>query len=311
MIWSLSAAKTFKKCQRQWYFKNCLSDARAKDSRRHEAYLLSKLQSISAWRGSIVDAVISNVIVPAINKRNNISLKQVQKIAMEQFDKQLAFACQHPLHLPGLQPTKVGDEFAVFHCMEYGGNILEEEIEIARKEVKQALANLFEMSNIWIELKAAEYIITQRTLTFPYTEQIIRAVPDLIAFFKSKPPLIVDWKVHSLGVYRASKQLGIYALALLRCNPHKDFPKSLKQWQEIDIRVLEVQLLTNQIRQYTLDDYRISEIETYMGESITEMQLLVQNVKKKAMLDPLEFLAAQSPETCQRCNYQSLCWCEE
>ena len=62
MIWSISESKTFKRCQRQWYFKNCVASALAKkDPIRREAYLLSKLQTISGWRGQIVDSVLSEI----------------------------------------------------------------------------------------------------------------------------------------------------------------------------------------------------------------------------------------------------------
>jgi len=305
-MWSLSAAKTFKKCQRQWYYKNCLGNAKAKDPLRRQAYLLSKLHSISSWRGSIVDSVISDVIVPTLKARQTPSLVVAQQKAKELFDRQLKFARQHPLYQPGLSVSKVGDDFAVFHCMEYGGEIPEMEIENAKIEIDQALINLFSMSEVWSEINTSRYLITQRPLSFLHTDETVRAVPDLIAFYPNKPPLIVDWKVHFFGVYRAWMQLGIYALALSQGNPHKDFP-TLSQWKATDFRLWEVQLLKNQIRRYELDESRIAEIDTFIAESISAMKLITGNIKKST-LDPMEFLPASSPETCQFCNYQSICW---
>ena len=66
MFWSISESRTFKRCQRQWYYKNLLASPTAKDPLRHTAYLLGKLQSISAWRGNLVDAVISETVLPAV-----------------------------------------------------------------------------------------------------------------------------------------------------------------------------------------------------------------------------------------------------
>ncbi|MEQ9668205.1 PD-(D/E)XK nuclease family protein [Coleofasciculus sp. G2-EDA-02] len=305
-MWSFSAAKTFKKCQRQWYYKNCLANWKAKDIHRHKAYLLSKLQSISSWRGSIVDSVISEVIVPTLKAKGTPSLTVAQQRAKELFDRQLKFARQHPLHQQGLSPSQVGSDFAVFHCMEYGGKIPETEIKKAKAEIDQALANLFNMPEVWSELKTAQYLVTQRALSFSHTGETVRAVPDLIAFYRNKPPLIIDWKVHFSGVYRALNQLGIYALALTRGKPHKDFPK-LSKWEVTDLQLLEIQLLTNKIRRYQLDEVRIAEIDNFMAESISAMQLIVGEAKKST-LAPMEFLTASSPETCQFCNYQSICW---
>jgi hypothetical protein len=51
VIWSISDSKTFRRCQRQWFYKSIAGNAKAADPVRHRLYLLSKLQSISAWRG--------------------------------------------------------------------------------------------------------------------------------------------------------------------------------------------------------------------------------------------------------------------
>lgn len=305
-MWSFSAAKTFKKCQRQWYYKNCLGNGNAKDPLRRKAYLLSKLHSVSSWRGSIVDSVISEVIVPILRAKKTPSLTVAQQKATELFERQLKFARKHPLHQLGLSPSKLGSDFAVFHCMEYGGEIPETEIKKAKAEVDQALENLFTMSEVWSELRKAQYLVVQRPLSFSHTDETVRAVPDLIAFYSNEPPLIIDWKVHFSGIYRSWKQLGIYALALIRGKPHKDFPK-LSQWEVSDLQLWEVQLLTNQIRRYQLDEARIAEIDNFMAESISAMQLIVGNAKKST-LDPMELLTASSPETCQFCNYQLICW---
>jgi len=305
-MWSLSAGKTFKKCQRQWYYKDCLGNWKAKDPLRRKAYLLSKLHSISSWRGSIVDSVISEIIVPTLKAKRTPSLIVAQQKAKELFDRQLKFARQHPLHQPGLSPSQLGSDFAVFHCMEYGGEISETEIKKAKEEIDHALANLFTMSEVWSELRKAQYLVAQRPLSFSHTGETVRGVPDLIAFYSNEPPLIIDWKVHSFGVYRASMQLGIYALALIRGKPHKDFP-TLSRWESADLRLWEVQLLTNQLRRYELDEMRIAEIDNFMAESISAVQLILEDTKKST-LDPTEFLTASSPETCQFCNYKSICW---
>lgn len=74
MIWSFSDSRTFDRCQRQWYFGEVVANAVAKAPVRHEAYLLSKLQSVSAWRGQVVDSTIGSVLVPALNERRPPSL---------------------------------------------------------------------------------------------------------------------------------------------------------------------------------------------------------------------------------------------
>jgi hypothetical protein len=67
MRWSYSASRSFRECQRQWFFKNIVASARATEPFRRRVYLLSKLQSVSAWRGKIVDNVISKTLIPGLN----------------------------------------------------------------------------------------------------------------------------------------------------------------------------------------------------------------------------------------------------
>ena len=71
--------------------------------------------------------------------------------------------------------------------------------------------------------------------------------------------------------------------------------------------MLEVQLLTNQIRNYTLTEIQIDAVDSYIAESINEIALAIGE-DKKAKLVSTDFLPAVSPETCQRCAYRSICW---
>lgn len=191
--------------------------------------------------------------------------------------------------------------------MEYEGRISEEEIDQAWTEVEVALGNLFEMHDLLSRLKSATYVIDQRALTFVHSGMTVRAVPDVIAFYDEAPPLIVDWKVHAFGLQDALFQLTTYALALTRCSPHRDFPTTLGRWSARDVQLSEVQLLTNQIRQYSLSEEDLERTEAYIAESAVQMALASEG-KKNLELQASDFPATRSPDVCQRCPYRSLCW---
>src|SRR4051812_24238524 len=112
MIWSFSDSRTFAKCQRRWYYDALLAWWTQKDARRWEAYLLSKLQSVSAWRGQIVDTAISSVLVPALNRRVPPSLQRCLEQARHLFDVQRSFALNHRLRENGMVPSRAGEAFA-------------------------------------------------------------------------------------------------------------------------------------------------------------------------------------------------------
>jgi hypothetical protein len=155
MRWSYSASRTFRKCQRQWYFRNVVASAQAKEPFRRRAYLLSKLQTVSAWRGKIVDDVISKTIVSGINRRSPIILRDAKARARELYDSQLSFALSHPINDPDLNVSDEGEEFTLFHALEYGSRPPDEELKQAWVEIEQALANLYAMDAVRGPLFAA------------------------------------------------------------------------------------------------------------------------------------------------------------
>jgi hypothetical protein len=307
MFWSISESRTFKRCQRQWFFKNLLGNARAKDPTRREAYLLSKLQTVSSWRGNIVDSVVSDLVVPAIRYNRTVTVEEAIGRARSLFDTQLEFARRHPLRDPGLSPAKLEGEFAAFHAIEYGEEIPQEELDRAWAEIETALGNLFRMTELLGELRTATLLCPQRALQFKHSGMTVRAVPDVVAFFRDRAPLIVDWKVHAFGLQEAWLQLATYAVALVRCNPHVDFPGNMSRWRAADVRLIEVQLLTNRLRHYSLTDEDEETVDSYIAQSATQM-LLATEEKKGKDLTADEFAVTSSPDACKRCSYRKLCW---
>jgi len=311
LTWSWSNGRMFQKCQRQWYLKTFVASHNARDDRRREAYLLSKLQSVSAWRGSLVDAVISQKIVPAIKNRRAIGVFETLEHARGLFDSQWEYAMQHGLRQKDFVRSEEGDSFAAFHAVEYGLKIRPEEREKAWSEVEKALTNLFEMNELLSTLRTASQLFTQSPLVFPHFDVNIRSVPDLIAFYYNAPPMIIDWKVSIFGANDYRLQLGTYALALVRSNSYPDFPASLSIYKPTNIRLLEAQLLSGQMREYSLTDADIEEIETYIAQSASQMALALGDEPDDDQIRPFDFPVTNNPDLCERCNFKSLCWQEK
>jgi len=307
MRWSYSASRSFKQCQKQWFFKNQVASAKSKDPFRRRVYMLSKLQSISAWRGKIVDSVISNLIIPGINRKTHITLKNAKIRARVLFENQLAFAQLHPINDSNLKVSSEGDRFALFHSMEYGGEISQQEVQIAWQEIETALDNFFVLEELKGLLESCDYVVAQRAIQFPLMDGItVVAFPDLVAFRRSAVPIIVDWKVHTFGQNDAWLQLAIYAIALSRCNPHTDFPANFKVVPS-EIKLYEAQLLTNVVRSHILDEDQITEAEEYMIASAYEMSCLTNNTDYSA-LQIEDFSPAVFADSCQRCPFRGVCW---
>lgn len=306
MKFSFSINRIFRTCQRKWFYSAHYKRSGSKDPLRHEAYLLSRLQSVQAWRGNLVDHVIERRILPALKNGWSLNANNVLAFAKNLFDRQAAFALAHRLREPNLNGAVDDEAFAAFYKIEYGEGVSAAELREAWREVDLALKNLLSMGDLLRLLGSATQLVAQRTLFYPLDNVGVFAKPDLIAFFAEGPPLIVDWKVHTYATQDYRLQLSLYAAALMRCERHKDFPETLANYQPTDVRLIEVQLLTNQQRKYTLSDLDVEELDTHVAVSIAEMILATGgNVKR---LVPFDSPATSYPEACQSCQFRKLCW---
>jgi hypothetical protein len=307
VVWSFSQSRAFDRCQRGWFYDAIYGNGVAKDKDRHEIYLLSKLQSISAWRGSIVDKAIETSLVPALKNGRPGQLRQTVARAKQLFDAQRAFALRHGLRDDGLKPSKAGDDFAAFLAVERGEQISDDVFEKAWREIERALNNLFGMTDLLDDLRRAEFLMAQRALQFKHGEVTVKAVPDLVAFYRGRPPLIVDWKVHLFGSRDYWLQLATYALALARCSPHRDFPRSFIDPKPTAMRLVEAQLLTNSVREHEFDADDVMVVEDYIAASAERMAMAVDG-RKSVELSASDFPVAIYPDSCEGCPFRKPCW---
>lgn len=304
--WSFSSSRLFQKCPRQWYFKTRVAYHGFNDPIRREAFLLSKLQTIYSWRGSLVDRVILMRYVPTLKRGLPVNLSDLLKYGREIFDRQLKFGLVHRLREPGMKVGETGDAFAAFFNVEYGGGIAQSDIDAAWEDVETALTNLARMQDLQAKLESATHLIPQRSLSFTLDGIKATGQPDLMAFFVDQPPLIIDWKVHTYASSDYRLQLALYALALKTCKPHSDFPKEQIPYDPTDVQLMEVQLLTNRLRDYHLTTDDIDEASNYMARSALNMEMTVQGEDGETAIDDVP--VTLNDDECQRCPFRSMCW---
>lgn len=311
MIWSISGYKQFNKCPRQWYYSNIVADARVKnDLFRKDVTILSKLQSIEAWRGSIVDDVISRLLVNTLNRKLPINGDYLKNEAMLSFDQQLNYAIFQQYRLPESKLSS-DENFAALFAYEFGIEPTIEDIEQARQDIISALDNLLADEEFLSYLRSAKLLVSQRTLLYGFDRFNVRAIPDLIAFFDDKPPHIFDWKVHTYGTITYDEQLISYAVALykvLQNKPHKDFPKNAAGFSIYDYKLTEYQLLHKEHikRDYEVTSESLEEFSDHINVSIIEMYRTGCH-KKYNQLEVERFPTTNYVENCPKCAFKKIC----
>jgi hypothetical protein len=307
MRWSLSAAKTFGKCQRQWYFGHCLASPTAKDPARREAFNLGKLQTVAGWRGSVVDDVISRTIVGELKARKVPEPRDILPVARKIFEMQLETARKNPLREPDMPVSSWGRSYAALFSVEYADGPSSEEVDKAWTEISTALVNLLRRRKLLERLLGAKALIAQRPLQYKAFGVTVVAVPDLIAFYDDDPPAIIDWKANAVGTSDAWLQLAIYSSALRRCTQHKDFPEDTSQRGDDETRLVEVQLLLNRIRLHELDDEDRLSADDYIADSATSMLAAVDG-RKAHELSADDFPTSPYDAVCENCAFKRICW---
>lgn len=307
MVWSFSEGRTFKTCPRRWFYKAVFAESRSKDPRRREAYVLSKLQSIQAWRGQLVDSVITKNVVSELNANRPPILRDALKYAKQLFEMQREFGSRHRVREPEMVVADAGPAFAAFHSIEYGLPLRDDDFDRAWCDVDTAIRNLWKLNELRELLREGRYRIAQRTLLFEHCGARVRAVPDLIVFFADKPPLIVDWKVHSYGTRDYADQLATYALALIRVAPHNDFPTDLTHHAAHEVELIEAQLLLCTTRRHTLAPEGFQSAEERIAEGIMTLEAAIDG-RKSSELSASDFPSARSVQSCANCPFKKLCW---
>ncbi|RAZ72993.1 PD-(D/E)XK nuclease family protein [Mesorhizobium atlanticum] len=309
MRWSYSSARMYRQCQRKWFYANVMaSTGRVKDEARLRARRLKSLSTLSAWRGQIVDTVISERIVPELDFDERLTLRQAKEHARQLFDKQRQFAETHRKEDLTLVKSHHGDAFLLLFEHAYGRDVAVADYDAAWDDIVTALTNLYHLDDFRAGVAAGWSFHAQPRLHFNILGNLEgSAFPDLIVYTGGAPIQIIDWKVHADGANDARDQLASYAIALSRMDkPNREFPD---KWQAPphEIVLKEVQLLLGDVREHVLTAADLEDAELFMMETAFAMSEAPGGGKYEDS-DIDEFDVATNAETCTTCAFRIICW---
>jgi hypothetical protein len=305
MNWSYSGYRQFVRCNRQWYYKNIVAHGAAKDPFRKEVTILSKLKTLDAWRGDIVDEVISQVAINKIRKNEGLYEDNLIWVANRKFEEKLEFAKKKKYREVDISFSDY-DQVSAIIDLDNDQEIEQSELNRVREDIHKALRNFLKNENLIEYLRSASQWLTQRTFSYSFNRFRVIGKPDLILFFEDEPPHIFDWKVHTFATKTYQDQLFNYALSLSKVKPHKDFPKNLSSYNILDYRLTEVQLLTDEIRDYQIAEEDIIATENEIATGLLKMYRLGAH-RKFNDVSPDEFPTTYIPSVCSNCAYKQIC----
>ena len=226
-------------------------------------------------------------------------------VANRKFEEKLNFARKKKYREPNITFSDY-DEFSAIINLDNGKEIEETELKRVRDDIHLALRNFIGQTDLIEYLRSASQWLTQRTLSHPFSKFRVIGRPDLILFFEDEPPHIFDWKVHTFATKTYQDQLLNYAISLRKVKPHKDFPENLANYDVLDYKLTEFQLLTNEIRDYEITEDDIINTENEITGGLLKMYQLGA-YRKFDESSPEEFPTTTDPSVCINCSFKPIC----
>jgi hypothetical protein len=299
MRWSYSTQRTLERCHRQLAFAQVVAAHNARDPERREAYVLRQIQSVAAWQGSLVHAVLATQVRDALRWGRSIRPDRLTRAVRTLATRQWAFSAARQYRLPGQSKASGGAAYCALDLHERGATAGPDIIDAVAAVAQRCFTHLAQQTELLEVLRGSSRLTTEVPLTSQMAGVRVVATPDLLATHEDGGLAIVDWKVSAYEESRHSRQLGLYALLALRSG----------RWPALTLetlRLYEVNLWQDRIHVHTVDEEQMRDAAAYVEHGVRGLRrVLGEGTYAHLDLDGLAI--APAAETCAGCSFAGLC----
>ncbi len=298
--WSFSTDKLFRRCQRQFFFREIAAHHSEKEPWRREAFVLKQLKTLELWRGSVIHEGIQHYVVPALRNRNAPDWELLAQQTIQRAKAQLTFSEQKRYREPGISKTK-HENFCALIPHETGAGVSPEEFEAVCDEIRMAFTRLAAMTELWKPLLGRNDCLPEKQIWVDFEGVKIMVQIDLF-FARSKGhPTIIDWKTYELGGDTDARlQTVLYGWALWKSNFFDD------SHNPENIELLECQLQDGVVIRHECSQEVFDELEDYLYRSLHRIFSLCRS-KKLTEARIQDFAYTDNPQNCEHCTFRKLC----
>lgn len=304
MILSVSAHRTWSRCQRQFFIAQLMAHHMAKKDplRKHAYFLKSRLQQVSWWPGKIVHKAIENWVLPEVRANRWPNTGQVILQAQDLAKKQFGFS--QAKHYLTVSPEEAGETFLILAQHYFDEPLEPDTLDRCLETISVALQNLLHSQTLSNFLIGRKWYQWERSLHFKVDGSSMRAVPDLLMPSNVQPGLdIVDWKV-ATSSSNYHFQVAVYAHAVQETEWLADYARDGVRGYVINL--LERDPGSALLNPYLIDDSVLASTVNAIYEKNEQINALIQG-RKYDQLDIALFEYANSVGTCALCNWRELC----
>jgi hypothetical protein len=296
--WSISTDRLFRRCQRQFFFREIAASHAARDWRR-EAFILKQLKTLELWRGTVIHEGIQHYLVPALKRGAPLDWASLTRQTLGRAKEQLAFSEERNYRKDGMVKGKEA-HFCALIPHETGRGVSKAEFAEVCDEIRAAFQRLEQMSDLWTELLGRKDLHPEEQMWVSFDDVRIMVQLDLLFERKLDHPTIIDWKSYEIGGDTGARlQMVLYGWALW----HK---KRFSVAKPEDIELLECQVQDGVVIRHECSQEVFDELEDYIYRSIHRIYSLCRS-KKLADARLEDFAFTDNPNNCEYCAFQRLC----
>ncbi|MBI2058816.1 MAG: PD-(D/E)XK nuclease family protein [Nitrospirae bacterium] len=292
--WSVSRARTFRDCRRQYYYDvHGMWNGWKEDApeRTRQIYVLSKLMTRAMWMGDLVHEAIKRFLL-AMRRKEPMDPAAWRKSTMELMRRDFASSRSKTYWQPGKAKT-----CALFEH-EFGIELSDEKWKETAGMVQDCLV-AFEESQAFKSIQKVDpkdWVSLEELIKFQLEGTLILGKMDLAYRTRERRIRILDWKTGKDDVAEIGFQMGAYALAashLWHATPD-------------GIETFAINLRTRNEEAFPVSAELIANVKGKILASAGEMRALLRDPTKNVAVED-DFPGTTDPSTCRWCPYQRLC----
>jgi len=292
LCWSFSKSREFDDCRRAYFFDRFWGQD---PNTSYDIYKLRMLTTLSALRGSVVHAVIAEML-ESIKAGSPLSLESAKERVTDILRERYMESAKRLWHRSHRPPGRRMHEFASLFEHYYRTQDVAEQARDARRVAWSCLENLVASDfwsqvthsdpSTWIEIEDAGFH------SFDLDGIQVYARPDFAR--SGSPPMIADWKTGEPSDLDR-RQLVVYSL----------YARHRWQWDPLRTALVAVYLHPDvTVDGFTPTDDELRDTEASIKNSFERMLELEPAVGPATMED---FPVTEDCFRCRRCRFQELC----
>src|ERR1700733_1868828 len=140
--WSITTVNTLRQCNRKYFFSSVLPSSTFGDKLKRKSYELKQMKNLVMWSGTIVDKIMETVVVPMIEKKEDIDFNKIANKAIELAKMQFAFSELREYNNPGILKKDVQEEWCILDIHEIGKVYTEKDITMVSNRIRESILNI-------------------------------------------------------------------------------------------------------------------------------------------------------------------------